>query len=113
MIDSIVNKILNGENLIQSELEYFVDECEINFIIDNVSLEYSEITSICKYKDKKFIIHWKECFYNNDTICNNIYNQPILVNKYESYPLPRYIHNYYNNKGDIIYSYINDRDTDE
>ena len=37
MIDNIVNKILNGENLTQSELKYFVDECEINFIIGDTT----------------------------------------------------------------------------
>lgn len=57
MIDNIVNKILNNENLTQSELKYFVDECEINFITGDVSSEYSEITSICKYKNKRFIVH--------------------------------------------------------
>ena len=113
MIDDIINKILNGENLTQSELKYFVDECEINFITGDVSSKYSEITSICKYKDRRFIIHWREYFYNNDTVCNNVYNQPIIVNNYKSYPLSRYVHNYYNSIGNIIYSYIEDRETDE
>lgn len=117
MIDNIVNKILNGENLTQSELKYFVDECEINFITNDISSEYSEITSICKYKDKRFIVHWREYFNSNyedvTSYCKNIYNQPIIVNDYKSYPLSRYIHNYYNSNGNIIYSYINDRENDE
>lgn len=117
MIDNIVNKILNNENLTQSELKYFVDECEITFITGDTGLEYSEITSICKYKDKRFIVHWKEYFTlicdNNTTYYKSVYNQPIIVNNYKSYPLSKYVHTYYNNKGNIIYSYIDNRETDE
>ena len=68
-------------------------------------------------KDKRFIVHWREYFNSNcedvTSYCKNIYNQPIIVSDYKSYPLSRYIHNYYNSNGNIIYSYINNRENDK
>lgn len=80
--DIIVNKIMSGEKLTETELQRIVSDYSYDTIPGSKHRWTQTVRTICIIKDRYFSVDWEEALTENQ--CNSFMNQP-----YEVYPRER------------------------
>ena len=109
-ISNIIKKLRSNEELYYDEIIFLLQKYAIwekeGFPLDDNT---EPIYTLCKYKDQFIFISWYKGIDDFDN--SDFPYQPVLIKEICSEPIIQTAHSFYDNNGNMVYSYIDSNPT--